>query len=89
MPTNSTQNLDRVQLSDTQILLGWHTSPKLTTTASLQHVPSGTPLIAQQFEDNFLNNFQGTFNNFVESGQVWALLLGLIIGYMICSLTSY
>ncbi len=47
------------------------------------------PLIAQQFEDNLFNNAQGTFDNFVESGQVWALLIGLAVGYMIRSLTAF
>jgi len=56
---------------------------------SLQKTPATTPLIAQQFNDNLFNNFQGTFNQFVESGQVWALLIGILLGYLIRSLTAY
>jgi len=89
MQTNSTQALFSRQSSDTVALSDWNPSPKLLTTASLQNVPSGTPLIAQQFEDNLFNNFQGSFNHFVESGQVWALLLGVLIGYVTRSLTAY
>ena len=47
------------------------------------------PLIAQQFEDNLSNNFQGAFNNFIESGQVWALMIGLLLGYLIRSVSAY
>jgi len=56
---------------------------------SLQKAPATTPLIAQQFNDNLFNNFQATFNQFVESGQVWALLVGILLGYLIRSLTAY
>ncbi len=56
---------------------------------SLQKASATTPLIAQQFNDNLFNNFQGTFNQFVEFGQVWALLVGILLGYLIRSLTAY
>ncbi|MDJ0798552.1 MAG: hypothetical protein QNJ51_17310 [Calothrix sp. MO_167.B12] len=47
-------------------------------------------LIAQTVKDpNILGQMQTSFNGFVESGQVWALLIGLVIGYMFKSLTSY
>jgi hypothetical protein len=29
------------------------------------------------------------WNNFVESGQLWALLFGIVLGYMIRNLTAY
>jgi hypothetical protein len=47
-------------------------------------------LIAQTVRDaNIMGQMQKSFNNFVQSGQVWALLIGLVIGYMVRSLTSY
>lgn len=47
-------------------------------------------LLAQQINDpNLLGNFQKAFDNFIQSGQGWALLIGLIIGYMIRGFTSY
>ena len=42
-----------------------------------------------QVEDNWFNQFQQTFNHFVQSGQIWALLIGMILGYLIRSLTPY
>lgn len=47
-------------------------------------------LLAQQVSDpDLLGNFQKAFNNFIQTGQAWALLIGLIIGYMIRGFTSY
>ncbi len=51
--------------------------------------PSDWSLLAQQFETDVFADFRNFFNNFVESGQVWALIIGVIIGYMLRSLTSY
>lgn len=50
---------------------------------------SGMEWLAQAAGDSLFNNFEGAFNNFVQSGQVWALIIGLILGYLIRSLTSY
>lgn len=47
-------------------------------------------LLAQQInEPDLLGDFQKTFDNFIQSGQGWALLIGLIIGYVIRGFTSY
>ena len=45
-------------------------------------------LIAQ-VEDKWFDQFQQTFNHFVQSGQIWALFIGMILGYLIRSLTPY
>ncbi|ABW29393.1 conserved hypothetical protein [Acaryochloris marina MBIC11017] len=45
--------------------------------------------IAQQFEDNLGSSFQSTWDNFIQSGQVWALIIGFIVGYVFRSITSY
>lgn len=42
-----------------------------------------------QFEDNLGSSFQGAWDNFIQSGQVWALLVGFIVGYLFRSITSY
>jgi hypothetical protein len=42
-----------------------------------------------QFEDNLGANFTEAWANFIESGQVWALLIGFGIGYAFRGLTSY
>jgi hypothetical protein len=54
------------------------------------HFPANYPVIAQHITDpNILDQMQKAFNHFVQTGQVWALLIGLFIGYMIRNLTSY
>lgn len=45
--------------------------------------------LAQTFQDNLGSTAQDAFNNFIESGQVWALGIGLILGYIIRSFTAY
>ncbi|MDX2213896.1 MAG: hypothetical protein SFY66_11475 [Oculatellaceae cyanobacterium bins.114] len=46
-------------------------------------------LLAQQFETDVFANARNSFDNFVKSGQLWALLAGLVIGFLIRSFTSY
>ena len=48
-----------------------------------------TPVIAQQFEDNFFDHSGDILGNFVESGQLWALLIGVAVGYVIRGITTY
>lgn len=56
----------------------------------LWNFPNNWTLLAQQVTDpDLLGNFQKAFNNFIQTGQAWALLIGLIIGYMIRGFTSY
>jgi hypothetical protein len=44
----------------------------------------------KRIEDiNILADIQKSFDKFVSSGQVWALIIGIVIGYMFRSLTSY
>ncbi|MEQ8960385.1 MAG: hypothetical protein RLP02_21085 [Coleofasciculus sp. C2-GNP5-27] len=47
-------------------------------------------VFAQQFEDpDVLGQIQQAFNNFIESGQVWAFLIGLVIGYIFRGMSSF
>lgn len=48
-----------------------------------------TPVIAQQFEDNFFERSGDILGNFVESGQLWALLIGIVLGYIVRGITTY
>ncbi|NEP58622.1 MAG: hypothetical protein F6K31_16665 [Symploca sp. SIO2G7] len=49
-----------------------------------------TPVIAQQFdEDSFLDRSGDILGDFVESGQLWALLIGVVLGYVIRGVTTY
>ena len=48
------------------------------TTIAIETVP----VVAQQFKDpDLFGQVQRAWSGFVSSGQIWALLIGLIIGY--------
>lgn len=48
------------------------------------------PVIAQQFdEDSFVDSSGEILGNFVDSGQLWALLIGIVIGYVLRGITTY
>ncbi|NEP16929.1 MAG: hypothetical protein F6J97_08475 [Leptolyngbya sp. SIO4C1] len=49
----------------------------------------GTPVVGQYFDQDFFGSSGEILNNFVESGQIWALLIGLVLGYLIRGLTTY
>lgn len=54
------------------------------------HLINLTNLIAQTVEDpKILEQIQNNFNYFIQSGQVWALVVGLVLGYFFRSFTSY
>ncbi|TVQ59060.1 MAG: hypothetical protein EA366_05490 [Spirulina sp. DLM2.Bin59] len=45
-------------------------------------------LLAQAVSDpDVLGQIQSGFQNFIESGQVWAMVIGIVIGYAIRSIT--
>lgn len=46
-------------------------------------------LAAIDEEVDVLLQMQNAWNNFIESGQIWALLIGLVLGYLFRSLTAY
>lgn len=49
-----------------------------------------TTFFAQAVRDpKVLDQMQVAFKNFVQSGQAWALGIGLILGYMLRSMTSF
>ncbi len=52
-------------------------------------LPLNSPVLAQTVTDpDIMGQMQRSFNHFVQSGQVWALIIGVILGYMFRSLTS-
>jgi len=54
------------------------------------NLPDNVILLAQEIRDpNLVGQMQKTWNHFIQTGQVWALLIGLVIGYVIRNLTSY
>jgi hypothetical protein len=46
-------------------------------------------VIAQYFDQDLFGSSSKIFSHFIESGQVWALLVGLVLGYLLRGLTSY
>jgi uncharacterized membrane protein AbrB (regulator of aidB expression) len=46
------------------------------------------PIIAQKFEQDVLKDLRKGWEYFYSSGQIWALLVGLVVGYLIKSITS-
>ncbi|PZV19427.1 MAG: hypothetical protein DCF21_07185 [Leptolyngbya sp.] len=48
-----------------------------------------SPVLAQQFDQDILGDIVNVWNNFVDSGQIWALLFGIVLGYMIRNLTAF
>lgn len=46
-------------------------------------------VIAQQFDEDVLGDLGSAFSNFYESGQIWALLIGIVLGYVIRGMTTY
>ena len=50
------------------------------------HATSGGLFVAQ-VDSTLGNNVQSAWNNFVESGQIWAMGLGILLGYWFRSMT--
>lgn len=46
-------------------------------------------LLAQQFDTDVFKGTRTILNNFVKSGQLWAFLIGIVVGYIFRSVTSY
>lgn len=47
-------------------------------------------VLAQQVDDpDVLGQMQAWFANFIQSGQVWAFLIGLVVGYIFRNMTSF
>ncbi len=74
-----TLSLGIVDLSVWQDNLSWATSQLL----DLGY------FVAQQIEDpDIIGTFQKSWRNFIESGQVWALGIGFVLGYMFRTFTG-
>lgn len=67
-------------------------SPSGSETASV-YLPTPTAfqtemIVGQVFRQDVLGDIRKGWNGFVESGQIWALLIGIVAGYMLKSITS-
>lgn len=55
----------------------------------LPHLSSDGITLAQQFNQDVFADIRKGVNHFVQTGQVWALLIGFVLGYLFKSATSY
>ncbi|BCX12667.1 MAG: hypothetical protein KatS3mg067_1605 [Thermosynechococcus sp.] len=46
-------------------------------------------IVAQKFKDTLGDDFAKAWNNFVDSGQLWALIIGLAIGWIFGKLLNF
>ena len=68
----------------------WTTILLSNTVNAQSKIPVNWTVLAQNINDpDLLGQVEKAWNNFVETGQIWALLIGLVIGYLIRNLTSY
>ena len=51
--------------------------------------PSDWILLAQQFDTDPFSGIREWFINLIETGQLWALIIGFIVGYLFRGFTSY
>ncbi|NJL45820.1 MAG: hypothetical protein HC922_09065 [Leptolyngbyaceae cyanobacterium SM2_3_12] len=51
--------------------------------------PTAAMVLAQQFDQDILGDIVNAWNNFIQSGQVWALIIGIALGYFIRNLTAF
>ncbi|WP_055077154.1 hypothetical protein [Pseudanabaena sp. 'Roaring Creek'] len=45
-------------------------------------------LLAQQFKQDVMGDISKGWDNFVKTGQIWALIIGVIVGYLFRSITN-
>jgi hypothetical protein len=45
-------------------------------------------LLAQQFKQDVMGDLGKGWNSFVKSGQIWALMIGAVVGYLFRSITN-
>ncbi|MEL6382433.1 MAG: hypothetical protein AAFQ89_08165 [Cyanobacteria bacterium J06626_18] len=70
----------------------WNTFPstlELKTSNSSTTAQSYVAVVVAQSEGDVLSDIGGAFRGFYESGQLWALLIGLVLGYIVRGITTY
>mgnify|MGYP001793228346 FL=1 len=68
----------------------WTTILLSNTVNAQSKLPVNWTVIAQTVNDpDLLGQMQKAWTKFVETGQLWALVIGLVVGYLIRNLTSY
>ena len=69
-------------------LLHWHLFDFAFNLGDIPH--QSITILAQTFDDvDVIADMEEAWYNFVETGQCWALLIGVIVGYGFKGLTNY
>ncbi len=63
-------------------------SAQLETSATLSS-QIGTPVVGQYFDQDLIGTTGNMLGGFYESGQLWAMLIGVALGYAFKSFSSY
>ncbi|OIP68695.1 MAG: hypothetical protein AUK48_15530 [Oscillatoriales cyanobacterium CG2_30_44_21] len=78
-----------------QLVTGSDVNSHLSAINSASHFPIADlhsyihmDLIAQQFKQDVVGDLAKGWNNFVKSGQIWALMIGVVVGYLFRSITN-
>ncbi len=50
---------------------------------------AGTPVVGQYFDQDLIGTTGEMLGGFYASGQLWAMLIGIVLGYGIKSFSSY
>jgi hypothetical protein len=80
--------LHPITLADEEPWLGSLVAITEPPTGLLAPAPASL-VLAQQFDQDILGDMGNLWNTFIESGQVWALVIGIVVGYLIRNLTAY
>jgi hypothetical protein len=51
------------------------------------HAYINMDLIAQQFKQDVVGDISKGWDGFIKSGQIWALIIGAVVGYLFRSIT--
>lgn len=60
----------------------------LPETLTSAHQGTAT-VLAQQFDQDVIGDLGNALNTFIESGQIWALIIGFVLGYLLRGVTTY
>ena len=63
--------------------IDWHSGPL----DLFDHATFSGPVLAQAVKSTLWSDVQSAWNNFVDSGQIWAMGLGILLGYWFRSMS--
>jgi hypothetical protein len=55
----------------------------------IRFTSQSTQIAASAYNADILADIQQAWNHFVQTGQLWALIIGVIVGYIFRSITSF